>query len=82
MKRSKMVKKIFKIIRTSKLITVEDDEICAEKILCEMEELGILPPEWKDPNPHSSERYNSRDSDWVFMNNGKYALRKNEWEPE
>ena len=44
MKRSEMVQKVFDLIRTTKLISVEDDLKCAEKVVALMEHSGMKPP--------------------------------------
>ena len=44
MKRSQMIEKLFDLIRTTPLRTVEEDKICAEKVLDLVEELGMKPP--------------------------------------
>jgi hypothetical protein len=45
MKRSQAVQKIFDLIRTTPLIDVEDDKVCAEKVMDLIEDLGMYPPD-------------------------------------
>lgn len=52
LKRSEIIWEIFNLVRTTALKTIEDDKICAEKIVSKMEELGIL-NEWEPENKRS-----------------------------
>ncbi len=92
MKRSDMLKflryNIMHVIHLEKSNCLDSDTIDEQsyRILQEIEDLGMLPPQWNNPNPSDRDRLWSNDSDWARLadKDGQkvYALKENSWEPE